>query len=464
MRERDDKKWQPVFVQKSHDHHNPALRPGSGAQSGYAAQGSRRYRWGRMALQWGSLASALSWPMLAAGQSASERRSGPETVENRVRPGMEGTGIEAGSLRILPTVAFGAIATDDLYARRVPRVSDVGASLAPAIAVQSRWDRHALTLRADGLFERYARHGAEGIDRYGAGLGGRIDLGRDTRVNLDAAVDRRIEARGTTGDTLFGVKPIAYRQVSLGSSVEQQVGATRLAFDLRFDRFHYFNRHDGDTTIVLSQRDYQALAGGAKVIRPISSAVAVSLALRLNSTRYPHENPAEPTRRAHGYAVMGGVAFGQGRLLEGQVALGYLRQKFTSPAYPTIAGLAYDANLRWHVTPLTTLSVAADKTIQRSPIIDVAGIEQQQFSLGAAHELLRTLILRPTASYTVNRFRGGARVDRYATAGLSASWQAAPHVLVEGTLRHALGRSTALVAKPREYDQNRATITLKYLF
>ncbi|WP_168554411.1 outer membrane beta-barrel protein [Novosphingobium sp. SG720] len=439
-------------------------RKGDGTRARPGADGLRRCRWGRMAMQWGSLAGALSWPMLAAGQNAGDRRAGPETVENRVRPGLEGTGFEAGSLRILPSVAFGAIATDDLYARRVPRVSDVGASLAPALAVQSRWDRHALTLRADGLFERYARHGAEGTDRYGAGIGGRIDIGRDTRINLDAAIDRRIEARGTTGDTLFGVKPIAYRQVGLGGSVEQQVGATHLAFDLRFDRFHYFNRHDGDSTIVLSQRDYQALAGGAKVIRPISSAVAVSVAVRLNATRYPHENPAEATRRAHGYAVMAGVAFGQDRLLEGELALGYLHQRFTSPAYPTIAGLAYDANLRWHVTPLTTFSLAADKTIQRSPIVDVAGIEQQQFSLGAAHELLRTLILRPTASYTVNRFRGGARVDRYASVGLSATWQAAPHLMVEGTLRHALGRSSALVAKPREYDQNRATITLKYVF
>ncbi len=440
-------------------------RQGGGGLAHPAVAGRmRRCRWARMAARWGSLAGALSWPMLAAGQSAPERRAGPETVENRIRPGMEGTGLMAGSLRILPSVAFGGVATDDLYARRVPRVADVGANLAPAVTVQSQWNRHSLTLRADGLFERYASHGAEGTDRYGAGAAGRIDIGRDTRVNLDAAIDRRIEARGTTGDTLFGVKPIAYRQASLGGSVEQAVGATRLAFDLRFDRFHYFNRHDGNTTIVLAPRDYQALAGGAKVIRPVSSAVAVSLALRLNSTRYPHEDRTQPSRRGHGYAVMAGIAFGQDRLLEGQVALGYLHQRFASRAYPTIAGLAYDAAIQWHVTPLTTVSLAADKTIQRSPIIDVAGIEQQQFSLGAAHELLRTMILRPSVSYTINRFRGGARVDRYASAGLAATWQAAPHVVVEAALRHALGRTSAPVAKPREYDQNRATITLKYVF
>jgi len=418
----------------------------------------------RSALQWGVLAGALAWPVLAAGQNSADRRAGLETVENRVRPGMAGTGFQAGLLRVVPSVGVGVIATDDLYARREPRVADIGASLSPSLRVQSQWDRHALTLRGDSQFERYARHGAEGTDRYGAGIGGRIDIGHATQVNLDAAVDRRIEARGTTGDTLFGIKPIAYRQVSLGGSVEQGIGTTRLAFDLRFDRFHYFNRQDGAQTIVLAPRDYEALAGGGKVIHPVSAVVAITAALRLNTTRYPHENPAEATRRSHGYAVMAGLAFGRGRILEGDAALGYLHQHFASPAYPTIAGLAYDANLHWHVTPLTTVSLAANKTLQRSPIIDVAGIEQQQFGLGAAHELLRTLILRPSVSYTVNRFRGGARVDRYASADLSATWQAARHIEVEGALRHALGRTNAPVAKVREYDQNRATITLTYVF
>jgi hypothetical protein len=241
-------------------------------------------------MQWGSLAGALSWPVLAAGQSAAERRSGPETVENRIRPGLEGTGFQAGSLRILPTVAFGVVATDDLYARRVPRVSDIGADFAPAVTVQSQWDRHALTLRADGLLNgmpatvrghRSLWHRACHPDRHRAGHA-RQSRCRDRPPDRGARHDRGHAVRGEA-DRLSPGQP--------GGSVEQAVGATRLAFDLRFDRFHYFNRQDGATTIVLSQRDYQAVAGGAKIIRPISSAVAVSVALKLNATRYPHENP-----------------------------------------------------------------------------------------------------------------------------------------------------------------------------
>jgi hypothetical protein len=114
-------------------------------------------------------------------------------------------------------------------------------------------------------------------------------------------------------------------------------------------------------------------------------------------------------------------------------------------------------------TPLTTIASLPDKTIQRSPIIDVAGIEQQQFSLGAAHELLRTLILRPSVSYTVNRFRGGSR---------GSLCQRGPFCHMAGRAARAggrraaprLGRTNADIAKPREYDQNRATITLKYVF
>lgn len=420
--------------------------------------------WGKAALRWTSVVGALSWPMLAAGQSAAERRAGLETVENRVRPGTEAMGLAAGSLRILPSITFGAIATDNLYARRDTRVSDIGATLAPALAMQSQWDRHALTINLDGQFDRYARHGAEGSDRFDFGASGRIDAAKSTRFTLSADYARRIEARGTTGDTLFAVKPIAYRQLTLASGAEQDLGQTRLAFDLRYDRYHYLDRHTPDGTIFLAQRDYQTFSATAKATQPISPALGLFLSGSLNSARYPHEDPTQDTRRSHGYSVMTGIAFGRQHLLEGQVALGYLRQAFDSPHYPTIAGLAYAAALRWNLTTLTTITLDANKTLQRSPIIDVAGIEQQAFSLGAAHELLRTVILRPKVSYTINRFRGGDRVDHYASADLGATWRPARHLAVDIDLRHALGRSTAEAAKPREYDQNRATLSLRYMF
>jgi len=407
----------------------------------------------------------MACPVPAAAQSIhGERRLGPETVENRVRPGQEGTGITTGSLRFLPSVAFGTIATDDLYARRSPRVADIGGSLAPALAVEQRGQSHLLALRLDALFERYASHPREGTDRYGATLQTAADLSAHLRVSLDAGIARRIETRGTTGDTLFGVAPIAYRQITLAAHAEADHGPTRLAFDLDFDRYDYADRHDGQTVIPLRQRAYATARAGVRVTQALSPAVGTFVALQVNTSRYPHENSGTPARASHGFVALAGLAFGHERLVEGTISAGYLRQVFASPRYPVIAGFAYSANLRWHVTPLTSLGFDAGKTIQRSPIIDVAGVEQQRFTMGAAHELLRTLILRPAVSYAIDTYRGGNRVDRFASGELTATWQAAPHVTLDATLRHALARTNAAAAKPREFDQNRATLTLKYVF
>lgn len=424
-------------------------------------------RW--CSVRWCSLAGVLSCPGLAfpaqaAAQDMPDHRSGPETVENRVRPGMEGTGYTLGSLRIMPSVAFGGIATDDLYARRTPRVADVGGSLIPHVEVQSRWDRHALDITLDGQFDRYAVHGAEGTDRYGAAASGRIDFARDTQATLNASFARRIETRGTTGDTLFGISPIAFTQLTLGGQIEQALGQTRITLDAHYDGFHYYNRRNGDETIDLSGRDFTNIVAGERAVHPVSPAVGLFLSAHYNITRYPHEGATQATRRSQGYTVMAGLAFGRQRLLEGELAFGYQHQHFASPRYPTIAGFAYAAALHWHATPLTTISLLAGKTIQRSPIMDVAGIEAHDFSLGAAHELLRRVILRPSVSYSINRYRGGNRVDHYANGGLSATWQAAPHFSVEASVLHRLGRTSAIPAKPREYNQNRATITLKYVF
>jgi len=409
--------------------------------------------------------ATLAWPMLATGQDAPARRHGVETVENRVRPGAEGTGYHLGGVELRPLLALGTIATDDLYARRDPRPADVGVTLAPALTLRHAGAGHDLALNLDALFERHPAHPAENTHRYAAAATARIEPAAQTRLSLEAGMARAIEPRGTTGDTLLTVRPIAFHHVSTAATAEQGLGpVTRLAFDLRFDRFHYLARQDGARTIALAARDYEVVAGGLRVTQAVSPRVGLFASLRANRTRYPHETPGEPVRGSNGVVALTGLAFGTGDVIEGDLAIGYLRQRFDSPRYPLIAGLAYAGNLHWHVTPLTTLSIEAGKTIQRSPIIGVAGIVEQQVVIGAAHEVLRSLVLRPRASYTVDRYRGGNRVDRFASAALAATWHAAPHLAVEASAAHALGRTSAIIAKPREYDQNRATLTLKYVF
>ena len=359
-----------------------------------------------------------------------------------------------------------ADATDNIYARSDTKRGDVALAILPALAVRSQWSRHALGLSAEGTVKRYARRTTENIETYAVKLDGRLDISGDTRLSGDIGSARRIEPRGTTGDTLFGAAPIAFTQLSGGGELEQTFARARLTIAGRYERFRYEDRELGGTLIDLSQRDYEALTGSFRAAIGVGPGVAAFASLAYNRNRYLTTPAGLPSRDSHGFTLLTGVAFGLNRLLQGELGVGWVRQDFNAPVFPRISGLAYNAQLRWSPTRLTTMRLSGGRTFQRSPIIGVAGIQQHEVTLSAEHELLRTLILRPSLRYLVADFQvptGTAkRQERYFTGAFGATWRLTQHLEVAADYAHSLGRNSGAVDPGRAYDRNRATISIRW--
>lgn len=415
----------------------------------------------RTAATFGSLACALVAPGSALGQSVVDTRMERDTVSARSRPGFEAIGIAFGGFKLQPAFGLEGAATDNLYARRDVKVGDSSVSVKPSLSLQSQWSRHAVNLSASAAVDRFATHSSENTERYEVAGDGRLDLGTRSRITANASWARRIEPRGTSGDTLFGAKPIAYTLLSTGLGLEHDFGRTRLSLDGSYERYSYADRRLGATTIDLSDRNFEVVSGSARVAQAVTPGIAVFLDGSLSHSRYPVKlNGLD--RDSTGYGALGGVLFGLSRLLQGEVGAGYLRQDFKDPIFPDINGLNYHVQLRWNPSRLTEVRLFAAKSFQRSPIANIAGVEQQDFSVSVEHELLRNLILRPGASYTTARYRGSARRDHYANAHFTAAWLIGPHFEVDATLAHGLGRNNVPAASAREYNQNRATIGLTW--
>lgn len=402
----------------------------------------------------------------ARAQTTVDTRMERDTVGARSRPEVETAGARVGALLISPSFAIEADATDNIYARSDTKRGDVALAILPALAVRSQWSRHALGLSAEGTVKRYARRTTENIETYAVKLDGRLDLSGDTRLSGDIGTARRIEARGTTGDTLFGAAPIAFTQLSGGGELEQTFTRARLTLASRYERLRYEDRELGGTVIDLSQRDYEALTGSFRAAIGVGPGVAAFASLAYNRNRYLTAPPGQPNRDSHGFTLLTGVAFGLNRLLQGELGVGWVRQDFNAPVFPRISGLAYNAQLRWSPTRLTTVRLSGGRTFQRSPIIGVAGIQQHEVTLSAEHELLRTLILRPSLRYLVADFQvptGAAkRQERYFTGAFGATWRLTQHLEVAADYAHSLGRNSGAVDPGRAYDRNRATISIRW--
>lgn len=405
----------------------------------------------------GAMAAALFHPGLAGAQAVVDIRMERDTVSARSRPGFEAQGLAFGGFKLQPAVTLEGTVTDNLYARRDVKTSDAGVSVQPAVSVQSQWRRHALNLSASATIDRHGGHGSENTERYELAADGRIDAGAATRITAQAGLARRIEPRGTTGDTLFGAKPIAYTLLSAGAGLEQDLGRTRVTLAGSYERYRYQDRRLGGTVTDQSVRDYETVTGEARVVQGISPGIAVFADAALSHNRYPVKIDGLD-RNSTGVTALGGVLFGVNRLLQGEIGAGYLRQTFKDPLFPTISGLDYHIHVRWSPTRLTDVRLFAARSFQRSPIANIAGVEQQDFVLAIEHELRRNILLRPGASYTTARFRGSDRRDHFAAAHFTVAWLIGPHLEMDATLAHGLGRNNVPTAWAREYDQNRATL------
>ncbi|GEN99820.1 hypothetical protein NSE01_16530 [Novosphingobium sediminis] len=401
----------------------------------------------------------------ARAQTTVDMRMERDTVGARSRPEVETSGARLGALLISPSFGIEADATDNIYARGDTKRGDVAVAILPALAVRSQWSRHALGISADGAIKRYAQRTAENVDTYAVKLDGRLDISGNTRLSGDIGASRRIEARGTTGDTLFGAAPVAYTQLSGGGEIEQTFTRARITLGGRYERYRYADRELGGTVVDLSQRDYEALTGSLRAAVGVGPGIAAFASLAYNRNRYIAP-PIGPNRDSHGFTALTGVAFGLNRLLQGELGVGWVRQDFSAPVFPRISGLAYNAQLRWSPTRLTSVRLSGGRTFQRSPIIGVAGIQQHEVSLSAEHELLRTLILRPALRYLVADFRvpGGAapRRERYFTGAFGVTWRLTQHIEIAGEYAHSLGRNTGAIDLGRAYDRNRATLSLRW--
>ena len=435
------------------------------------ASRQQRQSRGRAATSLGPAAFSLCVLSLAApfgsarGQTTIDTRMERDTVGARSRPEVETSGARVGALLISPSFGIEGDANDNVFARGDVKRGDVAVSLQPALSVRTQWSRHALGLTADGAIKRFARRTRENNETYGARIDGRLDISADTRISGDVSAARRIEARGTTGDTLFGAAPIAFTVLTAGAEIEQSFSRAKVTLGGRYERFRYADRTLGATVIDLSQRDYEALSGSLRAAIGIGPGVAAFASLALNSNRYTAP-PVGPSRNSHGVTALAGLAFGLNRLLQGEIGVGWVRQDFTAPVFPRISGLAYNAQLKWSPTRLTTLRLSGGRSFQRSPIAGIAGIQQHEVALSAEHELLRTLILRPSVRYLVADFQvpsnAKQRQERFFTGTFGVSWRLTRHFEIAGDYSHSLGRNKGSTDPGRAYDRNRVALALRW--
>jgi hypothetical protein len=381
------------------------------------------------------------------------------SVQKRPRPDLDPVPIRFGAIEALPTARLRIAFDDNVYAARTDKIDDALVTLSTGVAAHSTWSRHAVSLNAEAALARGLSQENEDTQTWDVQAGTRLDIGADARASFSAGYSRAYEPRGSVGDTTLRGPRIAYNTLELGAQVQRNAGRLILEAEASLDTFRYAPYRAIGTAIGQGDRDYRTWSATLRAGYAMGPGIAAFVDGSYNQARYP-DGTTSLDRSSDGYSLRGGIQFGLTRLIRGRAAIGYQNQRYDDDAFPRIKGLDFGAALEWNPTQLVTWSLEAKRTIQRSPLVGVAGIRQSRYATRIDYEARRNVILSARLEQTVSDYAGTDRIQKDLSATLGADWLLSRSLRVSAQGGFQRTRSDGVGG--RRFDRRRVSVSLRY--
>lgn len=383
-----------------------------------------------------------------------------QSVMDRPRPGYDAAGIHAGSFMVYPKADVSESYNDNIYATDSSTKSDFITMVSPSVAVNSLWSRHALNFGGGIDKFWYADNTGENRLDWHVSADGRLDILRDTNIVASAAYAQLHEDRALPTSASSTAEPTKYKLFMSSIAFNHAFNRVTTSLAGSWNRYNY-----DDVPLIgggiLDQdfRDRDEYTESAKLGYLLSPDTNVYLRGTLNQRKYDDQPPVVAvTRDSKGYQVVVGSDFKLSRLMEGGVYVGYQHQTYDEPSFSDDSGVAYGANVNWFVTPLTTVRLNADSTIEESVIGGNSSYLAQSVGLGLDHELLRNVIISGDVGYENDDFKGISRKDDIYSGALGVKYLLNPNFAL-GLEYRIIDRSSNIGTN--DYTRNVVGLTLR---
>ena len=329
-------------------------------------------------------------------------------------------GFRSGAFEIYPQVTADVGYNDNIYNQDQAEVSDGVFRLRPSVAIDADFSRHAWRINLNSEFRRYFDQDEENSEQAEAVIAGRLDLADRITVTPTAGIARRIERRGTFGDSLRSDAPIAFIEkfgsigiARTGARIEARAGVS-------YNEKDYSDAQVGGRTIDLTGRDVRKIRARGAVYYEVSPSLQVLGGASYNTLSY-EINPTFD-RGSEGYSIYTGVRAEITNLLDAELAIGYGKQDFKNPGSSDYSGLDFQLTARWVPTPRLQVTALGSRSVERSPAIDTSAVVQTTLGVAAEYALGSKTLVRVDAGYNRDDYRGVDRTERRFEAGSSVRY------------------------------------------
>ncbi len=295
----------------------------------------------------------------------------PEVEENPYAP----LGLRLGTFNVITTLEQGATWTSNATYSPAPK-SALLSETTLRLNAASDWSRHSANINAYGTYRKSID--GEPVTDPSAGI--------DATLNLDFADDLR--GIGKLGyalkreDADSPVKQPAtvtsrpIRQEITGSlGLEKDVGKLRFAATANLLRLDYGDAElSNNTTLSQRERNSTLVTGVLRAGYEISPAITPFVELEYGRRSYNQKFDSNGNQRSSDrMAARLGTELDLGEKLSGELALGYVTEKFDDAALSDISGMSASADLSWSPQRGTTVGFNASTEVEGTTTANESG-------------------------------------------------------------------------------------------
>ncbi len=359
-------------------------------------------------------------------------------------------GVDAESLRLFPFVELGA-GYDTNPNRQSAGVKSSPYGRADAgLDVNSQWENHSLTaILRGGYSDYFDNHAADRPDLQ-TKVDGRIDVTRDTQIDLEGRFTLDTLQPGSQQLAVAGSSYIVGRPLieTFGTTAGVTQRFDRLSVRLRgtFDRFDYQDANLSNGSVQqLSLNNYNDVAVNGRVSYELTPGLIPYIDVTGDQRLYDSSvDSSGYNRTSKGIAEKLGSTFEITRIVTGDLAAGYVDRHYTDGRLRNAQGPTLDGSINWLPSELTKLTLSTGTDFVETTLPGASAAVSRRVSLQVAHSFFRNFTLTGIGTYQVNNYQGQPVTEHLYTGSLVAEYSLSREIVLRGTYRHERFETTQL--------------------
>ncbi len=321
-------------------------------------------------------------------------------------PNDDGLGLRLGSFVLTRGIVAGVDYTDNVFSTDTGKKSDRIYSLSASLGLASDWSRHSVSLNLDAAREYYEKNPSEDTVTINAAGQVRIDIRRDTNLDLRAGFSLAQESRGSDDLNANATSPSDVYGYNASATLNHRINRVTLSLRGGFQAFEYEDTPLSNGTVDdNSDRNYYVANTRLRVGYEVSPRLTVFTQVDYAETVYERrvDNNGD-IRDQQSYGVSAGVRAAFSDLINGEVSVGYREAAFDDPNFDNVGALVANARLTWLPSRLTTITANLATDLGQTTLAGSSGSVIRTASVNARYAWRDNITLNASGSVSYEKF------------------------------------------------------------